>query len=849
MPQVFALRRLLLASTAFAAPIACAAAAYAQTAAPAPGKAQDTTEIVVTATRQSQALSKVPLSVSAFTAAKMDIQGVKSFADLAKFTPGVTFNEDRHDVAIRGIDSQAGSGTTGIYIDDTPIQIRALGLNANNTLPAVFDLQRVEVLRGPQGTLFGAGSEGGTVRYITTQPSLKDFSALAHTEVATTEDGSPSYEFGAAMGGPIVEDKLGFRVSAWARRDGGWVTRNNDQDVGGVDKNANRSDTYVLRGALTWAATPNLSITPAINYEKRDQHNHDEYWVSTSNPGSGQFNSGTPDRMADADRFYLPSLKIDWDLGPVKLISDTSYYNRRERVNGYSGTLYNLSYFQHFTTNTDPDPFDDGTSFTPGQSFNPIDPEYVTPAGCATAAQGQRGCITGPLLNANGLNLPGFGPYVSRNWITNTQENFTQEVRLQSNNPGARLTWTAGVFYTHDSQRSTEEINDPQLPALSQYLWGEDMLTAWGDTLLPNGDDYINDTKGHDRQVALFGDATFKITDDLKLNAGLRYAWTHFDFHNENGGAQDLLCNTGGFAAGGAANCSPDVTFIDGHPYKLNSGKKDETPFTPKIGLSYQITSDDLLYATVSKGYRIGGAVPQLPSACGATPFPTQYNSDHVLSYELGSKDRFFDRKLQVSGSVYYIQWNNIQQAIYVPACGIQYTTNVGDATSHGFDLQAQWQVTHALDLEMSVGYTDAHYSGDVFDKTTGIELAGKGDGLPGTPWTVTLAAQYDVTINDHDAFIRADYEYYSRANSPLATELPVSDPYYDGALRPDPPYGEVSLRAGMNLAKWDVAFYANNLFNLHPQLDLQHQDAGTALFEATTLRPRTIGMELNYKY
>jgi iron complex outermembrane receptor protein len=101
----------------------------------------------------------------------MEVLDIKSFADIAKFTPGVTFDEERHDVSIRGIDSKAGSGTTGIYIDDTPIQVRALGLNANNTLPAVYDLDRVEVLRGPQGTLFGAGSEGGTVRYITPNPA------------------------------------------------------------------------------------------------------------------------------------------------------------------------------------------------------------------------------------------------------------------------------------------------------------------------------------------------------------------------------------------------------------------------------------------------------------------------------------------------------------------------------------------------------------------------------------------------------------------------------------------------------------------------------------------------------
>ena len=806
MSQTSFIRHALLASTALVAPLACAAAAFAADA-PAQPKTSvnSSSEIVVTATRQSQSLSKVPISVSAFSAAKMDIQGVKSFADLAKFTPGVTFDPDRHDVSIRGIDSKAGSGTTGIYIDDTPIQIRALGLNANNTLPEVFDLQRVEVLRGPQGTLFGAGSEGGTVRYITTQPSLSTYTGTLHAEASNTENGAPSYEFGGAFGGPIIPDKLGFRVSAWGQHEGGYVDRVDDQNTGRLEKNANRTDTYVIRGALTWAVTPNLSVTPAINYEKRDEHNHDEYWVSTSNPGSGHYVSGTPDRMADPDRFYLPSLKVDWDLGPVKLISDTSYYNRRERVNGYSGTLYNLSYFQHYTIA--------GT-----------DPQGNTPAGCATAAAGSPGCITGPLLTATGLNLPGFGPYVSRNWITNTQENFTQELRIQSNNPGARLTWTAGLFYSHNSQRSTEEIRDQQLPALTQYLWGEDLLTAWNENLLPNGDDYINDTKGHDRQVALFADGTFKITDDLKLTAGLRYAWTHFDFHNVTDGAQEGL----------------------GGPI-TPSGKKDETPFTPKVGLSYQINSDDMLYATVSKGYRIGGATPPLPPFCNGN-FPTQYNSDSVLSYELGTKDKFLDRKLYVSGSVFYIEWSNIQQAIYVPACGVQYTTNAGSAISQGFDLQGQWQVTDAFDLELTVGYTDAHYTGTVIDKTSGAELANKGDVLNVVPWTATLAAQYNFTINDHEGYVRADYEYNSRRNKPVPAEDPATS-YYDSGLMPDPATNLVSARAGLNLKKWDLAFYVNNVFNAHPQLNLQHQDSGTALYEATTFRPRTIGIELNYKF
>ncbi len=812
-------RKSLLASAALAS-LLWGSTAAAQTGAAAPTADQagaTPEEIIVTSTRRASALSKVAESVSAFTATKMAVLNVKSFADLAKYTPGVDFDPDSNTISIRGIKSDAGSATTGVYIDDTPIQLRALGLNANSSLPAVFDLDRVEVLRGPQGTLFGAGSEGGTIRYITPQPSLTDYSAMAHTELAGTEGGGMSFEAGAQIGGPIVPDKVGFRLSGWARRDGGWIDKVDPYSGQTVDGDANRTNTYLVRGAVTFAPIDNLTITPTYNFEQRTQNNYNQYWVGLSDRNKGKFIDGTPEHMEDPDRFDLASMKIQYDLDKVSIISNTSYFSRNERLNGYSGTLYNLSYFQQLTSGVA------NPVRVPGEGIQnvPVDPNYNTCGVCLTNGHGV-------LLTPNGINLPGFGRYESKNWITNTQSNVTQEVRVQSNDSDSWLTWVGGVFYASNKQGSNEEINDPQLPALTRYLWGEGMLKAWGMGLLPGGDDYDNDTHSNDSQTALFGDITAEVIDGLKLEVGLRYAWTHFDFHNTNTGAQDLLDNGGKPARAG--------------------GHEDETPVTPKFGISYQIDPDNMVYGTIAKGYRIGGASPPLPAAACGGKFPTQYDSDTTWSYEIGAKDKFLDRRLSISTSAYYVEWNNIQQAVYVPVCGIQYTTNVGEAITEGFDFQATWMATSALEIDLAVGYTEAKYTQNAVDPATRGLLARKGDSLNVVPWTATLGVQYNFQLDDKDAFVRADYEFSSRRHRQTNAEDPQTE-YYDAGLQPDPATSLVSLRTGITLDSWEFNLFMDNVFNAHPQLTLAHQDYNTLLYTAESFRPRTTGITATYKY
>ena len=435
------------------------------TAAPAVGAvtqlppSADLGDIIVTATRHADRLQRVPISISAYDQKTMDAKGVRTVADLARFTPGITFNPTDNQISIRGVASNAGAGATGIYIDDTPVQMRAIGFAPDDTLPAVFDLERIEILRGPQGTLFGAGSEGGTVRYITPQPSLDHLSSYARAEIADNSHGGVSYEAGAAVGTPIVPGKLGIRLSAWHRRDGGWIDKVDNQTQQVTDHNANRGDVTVIAGALTWAPVDGLTITPSVRYQSRVQNDTDTFWVGISDPAKGVFRNGSPDQRRNPDRFILPALKIEADLGSARLISNTSWYDRRE-LGSYDSTIYDLSFYQHFL-----------------------------PEGAL------------PLLTPTGIrtDLPF---YLSRGRVLNRQRSFTQEVRLQGDTAGSRLNWTIGLFYQNNRQLSVEQIPDPDLDTLFEYLFGQTGEQFFGSPLYKGIDSFISHTASRDQHLA-----------------------------------------------------------------------------------------------------------------------------------------------------------------------------------------------------------------------------------------------------------------------------------------------------------------------------------------------------------
>ncbi|MGZ5986064.1 MAG: TonB-dependent receptor plug domain-containing protein, partial [Caulobacteraceae bacterium] len=237
------LRATLFVSTALTAAGLASAALAQAAAAPAVSNNQAIEEVVVTATRQTSTVNKVALSVSAVTQKALDQQGIRNVSDLSNQVPGFTFRvsggDSNPNLTIRGVGGNALSGTsgsaptTGVYIDDLPMMKRnANGLltGSGSPVPLLYDLDRVEVLRGPQGTLYGGSSEGGTLRFITPNPSLTTYSGSARVGVSTISGGGIGNEEGLALGGPIVQDKVGFRISGFRQDRPGWIGEYSEWD-------------------------------------------------------------------------------------------------------------------------------------------------------------------------------------------------------------------------------------------------------------------------------------------------------------------------------------------------------------------------------------------------------------------------------------------------------------------------------------------------------------------------------------------------------------------------------------------------------------------------------------------
>jgi outer membrane receptor protein involved in Fe transport len=526
----------------------------------------------------------------------------------------------------------------------------------------------------------------------------------------------------------------------------------------------------------------------------------------------------------------------------VRLISNTSYYHR-ENQTGYEGTLYNLGYYQ--TQNAAP--------------IFPLSWPWIAPF---------------PLLDGQGLHVPDGLHYRAPSTIDNGQQNITQEIRLQNSDPAAHLLWTAGVFANENRQTYLEQIHDPLLDRLTEAVLGAHYtdvfcyLDANGNCTGPALydprfplDSYFLQTSSKDQQIAAFGEMTYGFTDQWKLTVGARDSHMKYSFDTLTGGPQLYA------------------------PPRSGTGNITDNAFTPRVSLQFQMDANNLFYATYAKGFRPGGANNPIPNATCPTYFanfgiqtdPATFSSDSVKSYEVGAKNNFNNR-VRLASSIYYIQWNNIQQLIVPPVCQISFIANTGNAEVKGIDFQADFSITGGLSVQLAAGYTDARYTEDfrfappcpasgpapptpcaanplplVADGNSIVGNASEtGGGQPPAPVTGSLGVEYRFSALQHESFVRADVTYEGRAKW-LTPSQDSNSSQFDAANFVLPSTTLVGARAGMAFNALEVSAFVDILTNNHTITDFNTTinplvDRVSRLQRFYTFRPRTFGITLVYR-
>ncbi|MEQ5789279.1 TonB-dependent receptor [Erythrobacter sp. NFXS35] len=444
-------------------------------------------EIIVTARKRSESLSDVPISITALDNRELVRQGSRSIADIGRTTPGLVVVPSPFGSGgtplIRGVSSFAGAATVGIYLDDVPLQFRPTPFAANPD-PFLFDIDQVEVLRGPQGTLYGASSMGGTIRYVSRGPSFTEFTGQGRAEVASVDGGDMNYEIAGAIGGPIVEDVLAFRVSAAYRREGGFIERRSRTTNQIIEENIDDSEVFSVNATLAWRPTENLEIKPSLLYQRVETDDFPLFMPALL--GLSQFNTS---EQPATDYFYVPSLTVNYDFGSASLTSITSFMKKRsEGLTDYSTLQAN---------------------FIIGADF-----------------------------------LPGFEDLPSTSRATLDQKHVTQEIRLASTSDGP-LSWIVGAFYRRTDDTFNQFVRDEAIDLLFIELTGVDTETLLGIPVLPNQGVFQGATRTIDEQYAAFGDLTYAITPQLKASVGVRISRSSVDFDRTtqgplNGGVQTI---------------------------------------------------------------------------------------------------------------------------------------------------------------------------------------------------------------------------------------------------------------------------------------------------------------------
>jgi iron complex outermembrane receptor protein len=767
-------------------------------------------EVIVTATKRVQDAKDVPVSIGVVSGSDLTDLHASSVEDISRLVPGISFaahnngpnGPGQDNITIRGVSSTVGNPTVGIYIDEVPL-ITITGYEGDAE-PRLVDIDRVEVLRGPQGTLYGASSEGGTVRYITPTPDSHDYSGWVRQELSDTRNGGFNYDTKGVLNIPVISDVFALRVSAEYGKDSGYIDHyaldgslaENNATAGALLRtrtNADGNQSISIKGLYT--PGNDLTITPSVLYQRYSTSD-----TSAFIPAIGMFNTFAPVPGADTDTMLLPSLTVKKGFGFADFTSITAYLDRRVQRQS-DGTFFNSAAIAQFVL--------DGVG-TPPYTTNQHGNDYIL------------GNLPSPVEFTDDFNT------------------WTQEFRLQSPDDKARVRWTAGAFVADQQWEHLDYETAPGFSQAFQNIYGYNIDTDpvlnpsigtpqynpnfWANDLVWTVHDH-NDVK----QYALYGQIDADLLPNLHVGVGERYVWAEEKFTETGGGFFD-------FGGGGT----------QGTPY-VSSARFSTS--TPAATITYDVSDDTSLYARAGKGFRLGGATtPNTNAPCllglaqlGINGAPTSYGPDQLWSYEAGTKNTLFDKTLSVNADLYYISWKNLQQTITIPICGGALNANVGDAKAVGGELEVRYKPTfvRGLTLTANAGGEHAYITSSANTVTAQV-----GQDVLYTPEeTANLTANYAWTLTDRtSAFILADYEYTGKSFGSFIISTPdAPNPSYI-----NPSYSVVNLNVGVTMGPVEVSLFAKNLLDNNTILQAPTINGITMGY---TLRPRTVGVALQAKF
>jgi iron complex outermembrane receptor protein len=766
------------------------------------GSAAPLDEIVVTAQKRTSTVQNTPISITAVSGEELQARGVVSLAALAQGTPGVSLKSEgpsQTEIEMRGMTSSGGnSATVGFYLDDIPLVGPASAQNGHVVIdPDLYDLNRIEILRGPQGTLFGSGSMGGTVRLISNQPNLTEFQSTVQSVLSGTDGGGFNHKDSLMVNLPLIDDKLALRVAATEDHTSGWIDRivvNPFPEAGGNPAGTVRGDvqnapiekqypgsnayqTYAARVTVLWKPTANLSITPSFFHTASTQNGISAY---DSDPGT--LAHYQPFDIAEplTDSLTAFSLNVNYRFESFDVTSSTARWTRNSTQVEEASEAFN----------------------------NPA--EGIT------------------YNSNNGLPNPGFyGPTGSgpeRGMEDDPSHQFSEELRFASTGDG-RASWVAGLYYSDFYSLWAFRGTTPNASSFMD-------LGTLAPSTTPNWFDANSPTTL--KQYAGFGDVSYALTDHLKVDVGGRVNHTDYRFSS---------CISGYGSGNGAA--SPSCSGL----IALSS-----TSFNPKFNLAYSFNPDLMAYTTVSTGFRPGGgnAVYPTTGASWAAAFqqqgytsgkwPAKYDPDRVISYELGEKARMLDRRLTVNASVYYEDWRHIQLEAYPNDWALNINGNY--AHIYGADIDLLADLGGGFQFEVAAGYLYEYLDGGphwVIQPIHKLPDVSPMSGNASLSYIKAIGSAYTFTARLESSYTGPRYSIF------------FSNPFeFTGTYRQLPGYDLLNIRTGIKLRDtWSATVFINNLTNKHVQLEsmFTENEPQPSFTRIETNQPLTGGVDLTYRF